>query len=71
MGLQGSEQFVRIENMAISSRLLDILACPICKTGVKVESGSDALRCPSCLRIFPVHDGVPIMLLENSVVPSD
>jgi uncharacterized protein len=57
--------------MAINPKLLDILACPACKTGVKPELRSNALRCPSCERVFPIRDDVPIMLVESGDVPSN
>jgi uncharacterized protein len=57
--------------MAISAKLLDILACPVCKTAVNPEWGYNALRCPSCERVFPILDGVPVMLVENAITPSN
>ncbi|MBI2940433.1 MAG: Trm112 family protein [Chloroflexi bacterium] len=47
----------------ISQELLDILACPACKTPVKLED--DHLRCERCGRAYPIRDGIPVMLLEE------
>ncbi|MBI4321238.1 MAG: methyltransferase domain-containing protein [Chloroflexi bacterium] len=39
--------------------ILDILACPHCKTGVAKQVG--ALHCPRCGRDYQIIDGIPIM----------
>jgi uncharacterized protein YbaR (Trm112 family) len=48
----------------IDQQLLDILACPACKTAVVLEG--DRLVCRTCGRRYPVRDGVPIMLIEEA-----
>ncbi|HEX3243809.1 MAG TPA: Trm112 family protein [Chloroflexota bacterium] len=48
----------------IDQKLLDILACPLCKTPVK-EDG-DRLVCTQCGRRYPVRDGIPVMLIEEA-----
>ena len=44
----------------IDQELLDILACPLCKTPVRLEG--DRLTCSQCGRRYPIRDGIPIML---------
>jgi uncharacterized protein YbaR (Trm112 family) len=44
------------------SRLLDILACPLCKGPVIYRSQAAALVCRADRLAFPVTDGVPVML---------
>ncbi len=56
----------------IDKKLLDILACPLCKTEVKLEN--DKIVCLSCGRRYPVKDDIPIMLIDEaelSVVKED
>ena len=48
----------------ISKELLEILACPACKTGVQLKD--DVLVCSSCGRKYPIRDGIPIMLIEEA-----
>ena len=48
----------------IDQKLLDILACPLCKTQVKQEG--DRLVCTQCGRRYPVRDGIPVMLIEEA-----
>jgi uncharacterized protein len=54
--------------MAISQQLLEILACPICKTPVKLTPDSSGLKCEKCQRVYPVRDDIPVMLVEEAKV---
>jgi uncharacterized protein len=45
----------------ISQDLLDILACPVCKKPLMLTA-SDKLQCVSCRRLYPIRDGIPILL---------
>jgi uncharacterized protein YbaR (Trm112 family) len=62
-----------IENMKkdiISKELLEILACPLCKMDVKLlEYKSDhfGLQCIQCNRIYPIEDGIPVMLIDEAI----
>jgi hypothetical protein len=48
----------------IDKELLDILACPACKSDVKLSG--DRIVCTKCNRRYPIRDGIPIMLIEES-----
>ena len=48
----------------VSKDLLSILACPVCKGDVKQEG--DTLVCVDCGRKYPIEDGIPNMLVEDS-----
>jgi hypothetical protein len=48
----------------IPKSLMEILACPACRGTVREES--ETIRCDSCGRIYPVREGIPIMLIEES-----
>lgn len=57
----------------LDTRLLDILACPICK-GPLVHHRSEAvLVCRADRLAFPIRDGIPVMLEEEarSLPPDD
>jgi hypothetical protein len=53
----------------IDSRLLEILACPACKTDVRLEG--DKLVCVTCKRRYPIKGGIPVMLLEEAEPSSE
>ena len=48
----------------IDPKLLEILACPACKTPVKQEG--ERLVCAQCGRRYPIRDGIPVMLIEEA-----
>lgn len=52
--------------MEISRELIDVLACPACEDRPKVELHNDKLTCPKCGRSYPIKDGIPVMLVEES-----
>jgi len=52
----------------IDPKLLEILACPLCKTEVKLRD--DWLVCVKCARRYPIRDGIPVMLVEEAERPN-
>ena len=50
----------------IDRKLLDILACPICKSKLHYEKDSDELICKADKLAFPIRDGIPVMLEEEA-----
>lgn len=46
--------------------LLNLLACPVCKTGVRLNAIQ--LVCVQCQRRYPIRDGIPVMLVEEADV---
>ena len=53
----------------IDKELLDILACPLCKADVSLES--DRIVCSKCGRRYPIKDDIPIMLIDEAELPKD
>ncbi len=54
--------------MAISSELLEILVCPLCKTKLELTAESKGLRCVHCHRVFPIRDEIPVMLIDEATI---
>ena len=52
--------------MAISKDLLDILACPKCKGDIHLTSAGDGLVCEACRLMYPIKDGIPVMLIDEA-----
>ncbi len=48
----------------IDKELLKILACPLCRTEVKLEGGK--IVCTACGRRYPIKDGIPVMLVDEA-----
>jgi uncharacterized protein YbaR (Trm112 family) len=56
--------------MSISPELLAILVCPACKAPVKPTPDQSALKCqsPTCRRVYPIRDEIPVMLVEEATI---
>ncbi len=54
------------KNLPLDKELLDILACPVCKTDVILTEDKKGLKCVNCGRIYPIKDGIPIMLIDEA-----
>lgn len=56
----------------LDRRLLDILACPLCKGPLLHQPAAQVLVCRADRLAFPVRDGVPVMLeVEARALNSD
>ncbi len=50
----------------MDDRLLDILACPVCKGPLKLQKAAEVLVCRAERLAFPIRNGVPMMLEEDA-----
>jgi len=57
--------------MTLNPKLLSILACPLCKTEVKLTADEKGLKCVTCQRVFPIKDDIPVMLIDESTIESN
>jgi uncharacterized protein YbaR (Trm112 family) len=54
--------------MPIDTELLEILACPNCKTPVTLVKNGAALKCGQCHRVYPIKDDIPVMLIDEATI---
>src|SRR5688572_17774750 len=54
--------------MPVDAELLEILACPNCKTPVKLVKNGAALKCDQCHRVYPIKDDIPVMLIDEATI---
>ncbi len=49
-------------------QLLDILVCPApeCRKKLTLAADEKSLQCTGCGRIYPVRDGIPVLLLDQA-----
>ena len=57
--------------MALNPQLLDVLACPLCKTEVKLTADENGLKCVKCHRVYPIKEDIPVMLIEEAAIEPD
>ncbi len=54
--------------MPVDPELLEILACPACKTPVVLVHDGQALKCNACHRVYAIKDDIPIMLIDEATI---
>lgn len=54
--------------MSLDPKLLEILACPLCKTDVRLTADGTGLVCVQCRRRYPIVDDIPIMLVDEATL---
>jgi uncharacterized protein len=62
------EEVSYIRRMAVDADLLEILACPLCKTPVTLVKNGTALKCGTCHRVYPIMDDIPVMLIDEATI---
>jgi len=43
------------------TQLLEVLICPVCRKSLAIRN-EDSLKCSDCKRVYPIRDGIVIML---------
>jgi len=56
--------------MKLDPALLDILACPDCKSPLRVDDPAGELVCTGCGLAYPVRDDIPVLLVDEARKPS-
>ena len=46
--------------------LLEMLACPVCKSGLQYQKSAAELLCAPCRVAYPIRDDIPVMLIEEA-----
>ncbi len=49
-------------------KILDILVCPVpeCRKPLTLAADESSLICTGCGRIYPVRDGIPVLLEDQA-----
>jgi len=50
----------------MDKKLLDILACPVCKGELVYDKQAQELICKGDRLAYPVRDGIPVMLEDEA-----
>lgn len=55
----------------ILKKLLDILVCPVpeCRKSLTLAPDESSLQCTGCGRVYPVRDGIPVLLIDQAQQP--
>jgi uncharacterized protein YbaR (Trm112 family) len=52
--------------MTLAPELLQILVCPKCTGELEYRESPESLVCHACRLVYPVEDGIPIMLVDEA-----
>ncbi len=47
-------------------KLLEILACPLCKGDLRYDKNANELICETSKLAFRIEDGIPILLIDEA-----
>ena len=50
----------------MDKKLLDILACPLCKSRLKYDKANSELLCAVDHLAYPIRDDIPVMLEDEA-----
>ena len=50
----------------LKKELLVILACPKCKSPVRLTDDNNGLVCEKCRLLYEIRDDIPIMLIDEA-----
>jgi uncharacterized protein YbaR (Trm112 family) len=55
--------------MQLDPALLDILACPECRSPLRADDDAGELVCTGCGLAYPVRDDIPVLLVDEARRP--
>jgi uncharacterized protein len=53
----------------LDERLLKILVCPACRSGLEYKERRKVLICTGCATRYEVRDGIPVLLPPEQAAP--
>ncbi len=56
--------------MTLDPKFLAVLACPADDNRPPLRQEGETLVCDQCGRIYPIQDGIPILLPEEALSPN-
>ncbi|GMQ84236.1 MAG: Trm112 family protein [Gammaproteobacteria bacterium] len=65
-GLKNGWRNYSITELDLDKKLLDILACPVCKGPLVYDRTQQELICKADRLAYPIRDDIPVMLEEEA-----
>ena len=57
--------------MSLNKELLQILACPKCKSDLTLTGQEEGLKCSECALVYPIREEIPVMLIDEAIPVQD
>jgi uncharacterized protein YbaR (Trm112 family) len=54
------------DQLKFDAGLSSRLACPACQG--KLQFGEEKLSCASCGRVYPIIDGIPVLIADRAII---
>ncbi len=54
--------------MNISPDFIAIMRCPACRARIELKPDGSALKCVECRRLYPIRDGIPVLLVDEATI---
>jgi uncharacterized protein len=51
------------------ARVLEQLVCPVCFGALRLDASDGQIHCVGCLRVYPLVDGIPVLIAERAMQP--
>ena len=51
----------------IDPNLLEVLACPVCRKPL-ILLGERGFKCNECKRVYPIRNGIPVLLEPEATI---
>jgi len=56
--------------VSLDPQLVSLLACPDTHHApLNYDESAATLTCTECGRVFPIRDGIPVLLLDEAILP--
>jgi uncharacterized protein YbaR (Trm112 family) len=61
----------RYNDSMMLKKVLNIIVCPVpnCRKPLTLAADESSLQCTGCGRIYPVEEGIPVLLTEKARLP--
>ncbi len=56
--------------MKLDAALLEILACPACRSALRADDAAEELVCTGCGLAYPERDDIPVLLVDEARKPA-
>ena len=64
----GCEYTEGMPQAPLSEQLVNMLACPVCRGDLAVAG--EGVHCVVCKRVYPLIDGIPVLIADRASKPA-
>ena len=61
------DTMLSMDNREKLAKLAEDLVCPVCRKSLTLR-GEESFKCNECRRVYPIRDGIPMMMESYATV---